>query len=407
MLEQPAFGQRLKELRKERGLSQAVLAGDAISTGYLSRLESGARRPTDHVLSYLLDRLRVDRTAFDVPSGSSLARALSIAMSTENGEAAEHLIAVLAKVRDEDPFLRWQAMWLVSGYHRKRGQREEELACLEELSRIADELTLPELRCRAWTELARCLRATGDVPRAIELAENAWRLAREARLSTDDTSAALLTLVSVTAEAGSLAEARARADELIDLVEGRFDALSAEALWSASTVRLRQGDHEAARDFIERALATFDSHTDPTLWLRLRIAAASLYLQLTPPVTARARDCLEQVGSALPLVGTPLLEQESLVLRAQLAFLEGRHGDARRLLDEVERDSLRLAYRDRMRLQILDNRLLILEGQPERGINQLRELGEQARQDSNMGLAAEIWRVLAETLAEAYRADHP
>lgn len=406
MLEQPAFGQRLKELRKERGLSQAALAGDAISTGYLSRLESGTRRPTEHVLSYLLEQLRVDRSAFDVPSGSSLARALSIAMSTESEEAVERLIGVLDKVRDEDPFLRWQALWLVAGYRRKRGERAEERAVLEESARIADDLALPELRCRSWTQLARCLRAMGEVPRAIELTERACALAREAKLSADDTGAALLTLVSVKAEAGRLPEARAHADELVELLAGRSDTLAAEALWSASTVRLRQGDHEAAREFIERAMADFDSHADPTLWVRLRVAAASLYLQLSPPETARARECLQAAESALPLVGTPMLKQELTMLQAQLALLEGDHRQARRLHDELSQDGLeRLAYRDRMRLNILDSRLLILEGRQEEGINKLRDLGEQARQDANLSLAAEIWRVLAETLAEAYRVE--
>ncbi|WP_309051959.1 helix-turn-helix transcriptional regulator, partial [Streptomyces sp.] len=47
MLEQPAFGRRLKRLRRERGISQATLAGGGMSTGYLSRLESGARNPTE------------------------------------------------------------------------------------------------------------------------------------------------------------------------------------------------------------------------------------------------------------------------------------------------------------------------------------------------------------------------
>lgn len=46
MLQQSEFGPRLRALREKRGLSQAALAKGGISTGYLSRLESGARRPT-------------------------------------------------------------------------------------------------------------------------------------------------------------------------------------------------------------------------------------------------------------------------------------------------------------------------------------------------------------------------
>ncbi|MET8228406.1 helix-turn-helix transcriptional regulator, partial [Streptomyces sp. NPDC005301] len=46
MLRQPAFGRRLRGLRVARGLSQTALVGEGMSTGYLSRLESGARQPT-------------------------------------------------------------------------------------------------------------------------------------------------------------------------------------------------------------------------------------------------------------------------------------------------------------------------------------------------------------------------
>ncbi|MDU8990892.1 helix-turn-helix transcriptional regulator [Streptomyces mirabilis] len=45
MLRQPAFGHRLKKLRTAQGLSQTALAGEGMSTGYLSRLESGRASP--------------------------------------------------------------------------------------------------------------------------------------------------------------------------------------------------------------------------------------------------------------------------------------------------------------------------------------------------------------------------
>ena len=53
MATESPFGLRLKALRQQQGLSQAALAGNEISTGYLSRLESGARNPTERVIAYL------------------------------------------------------------------------------------------------------------------------------------------------------------------------------------------------------------------------------------------------------------------------------------------------------------------------------------------------------------------
>ncbi|NUV69296.1 MULTISPECIES: helix-turn-helix domain-containing protein [unclassified Streptomyces] len=402
MTDDLAFGARLKALRLQRGLSQASLAGEEISTGYLSRLETGARQPTERVSAYLAKQLGVDRLALDAPpaatSGSSLTRALSVAASSDSGESVEELIDVLATEGTEDPSLRWQALWVIAGYRSRRGERVEEQACLEELVEVADELALPALQCRSGTRLARCLRSVGEAARALELAEGAYRVAKDAGLSVDDTGTALLALVSADAESGRLADARAHAEELVELVAGRTDTLRAEALWSAATVCSRQGDDEAVHAYLGQAMQELDSRVDPVLWARLRLAAASLYLQSRPALTETARTCLTQAEAALEIVGTPLQQQELLVVQAHLAFEEGRYAEARAAHEQLDLDNLRLTYRDRIRLQTLDSLLLIVEGHQQQGRARLKKLGEEARRASNMDLAAEIWRVLAETL---------
>jgi transcriptional regulator with XRE-family HTH domain len=404
MTEESSFGLRLKAMRQRQGLSQAELAGDEISTGYLSRLESGARQPTERVIAYLAKRLGVDRSAFDAPqSSNSLTQALSIAATTDNDAAAEDLIEVLATIQDEDPLLRWQALWLIVKYWQRHGDRAEEQACLEELAKVADRLEIPALQCRAKTQLARCLRATGQVAEALALAVSTYQAAKKAELSVSDTGNALLALVSAEAEAGRLPDARAHAQELVELVADRTDTLRAEALWSAATVSSRQGDDETAREFLRQAMQTLDSRADLVLWARLRLAAASLYLQSRPALTVPARECLEEAEKALLFVGTPVQEQELLTLQAHLAFEEGRFEDARAAHDRLDLDQLMLTYRDRIRLQTLDSLLLIVEGHQEQGLTQLKQLGEDARRASNLDLAAEIWRVLAETLENAER----
>ncbi|WP_255954987.1 helix-turn-helix domain-containing protein [Streptomyces odontomachi] len=401
MMEQPDFGRRLRELRRERGLSQAALAGEEISTGYLSRLESGARQPTDRVVTYLAGRLGADRTVFDAPSsGGSLTRALSIVTSSEGEAAIESLVTALAASADEKPLPRWQALWLVARHWRGRGERAKEQPCLEELVQIADELELPELQCRSRAQLARCLRTAGEASRAIDIATGAYRLAKDAGLAAADTGRALLTLVSAETEAGRLPDASSRVDELVALVsnDDAHGALRTEALWSAATVRSRQGDHPAARDFLERAMQGLHIETDLTLWVRLRLAATSLYLQAEPPLLDRGRACLAQAEQAVALVGTPVLRQEMLLLRGCLALLEGRTGDARTAHTELTREEVLLDHRDQIRMSALDSQLLILEGHRDQGLNQLKKLGEQARQAANIDLAAYVWRVLAQAL---------
>ncbi|TYB68461.1 helix-turn-helix domain-containing protein [Nonomuraea sp. PA05] len=55
MREQPVLGRRLRQRRTERGLTLAALAGEGMSTGYLPRLESGARQPTERAIAHLED----------------------------------------------------------------------------------------------------------------------------------------------------------------------------------------------------------------------------------------------------------------------------------------------------------------------------------------------------------------
>ncbi|RSO05758.1 transcriptional regulator [Streptomyces sp. WAC 05379] len=405
MLEQPAFGRRLKVLRKERGLSQVSVAGDGMSTGYLSRLESGARQPTVRAVAYLAERLRVHPSAFAEPTDQPVIHALTLAVSAENDEALQEVAAALERSPEADAALRWQALWLLSGAAARRGELAEEAALLKQLKAAAEELDLPGLRSRARTRLARCLRLLGEVTGALEVAQEAYRLALNYRLPVRETGLALLALVSVEAEAGQLASARAHADELVALAEGRADTLRAEALQAAAAVSLRQGDAEAARLLLEQAMKEFDSHVDLVLWMSLRLSAASLHLQLSPPWLAECRRCLDEAQPALALVGTPQQCQEMLMLRAHLAFAEGRYAEARAAHDELVVDGLGLAYRDRTRLDILHNRLLILENQDQVGIRQLRQLGEQVQRTSHVDLAAEIWRALAETLAAGRGAD--
>ena len=54
------FASRLLELRLAAGLSQAYLARGLMSTSHLSRLETGARRPSPQTIAALAERLGVD-----------------------------------------------------------------------------------------------------------------------------------------------------------------------------------------------------------------------------------------------------------------------------------------------------------------------------------------------------------
>ncbi|MET9697379.1 helix-turn-helix transcriptional regulator [Streptomyces sp. NPDC006529] len=402
MLRQPAFGHRLKKLRTARGLSQTALAGEGMSTGYLSRLESGARQPTERAVAYLAGRLGLEPADFEEPATGSLAHALTLAASTGSGDAIEELRQALAAEAHENPVLRWQALWLLAQADRLQGDHAGERERLGRLVALGDEVGVTELRVRGLTRLARCLRSLGDITPALDAAVEAHRLALGEKLGVEDRATALLALISVQAEAGRIGEARAHADELTALVEGRTDALWAEAMWTAAAVRMRQGDYPGAQACLEDALERFSSQEDLVLWLRLRLAAGRLHLQRLPADPEQAQRRAAEAEAALAFVGTPALRQDLTALKADLAFATARYDDARALLGELAGDAPRMTYRDQVRLEMLRHQLLILGGDPA-GIQGLRTLAQQAQEDANIDLAAEIWRMLADALAESGR----
>ncbi|MGW7264557.1 helix-turn-helix domain-containing protein [Streptomyces sp. NPDC054842] len=398
MLRQPAFGRRLRGLRVARGLSQSALVGEGMSTGYLSRLESGARQPTERAVMFLADRLGLDVSDFEEPAGGSLANALTLVASTGSDTALDTLRDALGAEGHESPVLRWQALWQLAARRRVQGDHAGEREDLAELVELSEVVGLVALRVRGLTRFARCLRSLGEIPAALEAATTAHGLAREGGVDVEDRAGVLLALVSVEAEAGRMPDARSHADELVGLVAGRSDALWAEAMWTAAAVRLRQGDHQAAQGFLQEALEGFDSAEDLVLWLRLRLAAGRLHLQKLPADPAAAEECARAAEQALAFVGTAGLRQELTALKADLAFLTARYDEARVLLGELAEVEPRMTYRDRVRLDILRQQLLIRSGDSS-GVQGLRVLAEQAQADANIDLAAEIWRILAESLA--------
>jgi transcriptional regulator with XRE-family HTH domain len=400
ILDQPGFGERLKALRLERDLSQAALAGDEISTPYLSRLESGARRPTPRIVSYLAERLQVSPRAFETMQDSPLAQALAAASSAADAVLSSELASALrTKDRTAPAALRWQALWMMARAHATQGQHHDEYQVLTELAALSDEMDVPELRVRTNTMLAQCARVLGKITEACEHAAAA--VAEAGPLSVADRTAALDALISAQAEAGHLVQARARADELVSLTEPGGGTALTRALWTSATVAIRQGEPARAHADLERALASLNSHDDLELWMRLRLAAASLLLQVTPPQTEAASVRLAESEPAVNLVGTAQNRQELALLRAQLAFKEGRYAEASERCAALDGIEIQLSFRDRIRLQALQSMLRILDGQTEAGVAQLQQLAQQAYDAHNVELAAELWRELATILAKA------
>jgi ATP/maltotriose-dependent transcriptional regulator MalT len=375
-----------------------------MSTGYLSRLESGERRPTPRAVTYLAQRLGVDVSALSEPlGGGSLGHALAAASSAPPG--TDSTAGLLRALRDDEraePTDRWHALWLLSRVDNSNGDHERERGRLRELIELSEFLAAPELRARTNVQYARCLRALGDLSTAKSAAVTALAIAREEDLQVADTMAALVVLIGVETEMGRLDAAGRHVREMErDLLPAATASQAAEALWTASLVSHRQGDHATAQNRLETALSLLQGRDNLALWTRLRTAATAAALEMSPPRLEAAQRWLDEAGAVIELTGTPLQVQELHALRAHLTFHQGELDEARALCRALLSDGeLRLPYRDRARLLVLEGRLTILDGRIDEGIRALEQLGHQATDSRNLDLAAHVWQSLATALAQ-------
>jgi transcriptional regulator with XRE-family HTH domain len=392
-------------MRLERGLSQGALAGEGMSVGYLSRLERGERPPTPGAVAHLSARLGVAPSAFDdgpAAPARRLARLLAESASCDSTHLPRIEGQLLEALKGDDgalPEERWQALWLLAEHASRQGDLRTELDRLHELADVGDELAAPDLAARVQTRLARCHRTLGDMEPAQQHAALALDVVREHQLGPLEQIPALLAAISVEAELGRLGEADAHVADALPLVKEVAGPLAAQTLWTAAGVASRRGDQQRAQQLLDDALGLLSSHDDLTLWMRLRLAAASLHLRPNPPNAEAASLRLAEAEPAVALIGTDLHRQELTSLRARLAFATGDFAEARAQLSAFDADGPnRLAFRDTFRLDQLRLRLRILDGDISAGVAGLRALAQRAQDARNFDLAAETWQLVADTL---------
>ncbi|MEU9099998.1 helix-turn-helix transcriptional regulator [Streptomyces sp. NPDC048361] len=399
MLEQPAFGRRLRQLRQQRGLTQASLTGPRMSAAYVSRLEAGSRPPTAQSVELLAAKLNVPASVFNETEVTALSDTLATTAalweSATKGELRHQLEQALEKDTDADPTLQLQAYAQLAKLQGEEGHSLEEYDTLQHLMRVSEELGHPVLLLNAHLRLARCQRALGHVDDARATARAGLHLVQQAGLGTDDAIRLKILLVSTAAELGDLADAKRLSAEICAPLENRRGSLTAEAWWTAATVTTRIGDHNRARLLLDKALAAVSSREDLSLWVRLRLAAAALTLQAAPPRLDAVEHYLAEVKPALDLVGTAPNQQEHTFLTAQLSYARGDFAAARALCDGIEQDALLLSYRDRIRFQMLRAQIRIAEGDTT-AITDLTALAERAQDTGMIDLATEVWRTAAQ-----------
>lgn len=285
-----ALGARLRAARVAKGWTQTQLAGEEISVGYVSRIESGTRRPNLSVLTALATRLDVpiEQLLQGVTASQydEIRLGLDYAeLALESGEAVEAerqareqlVVAAEASLT----VLRDRARYLLARALESLGDLDGAIVELETLL----EATNGPLIIAGGIALSRCYRETGDLSLAVEVGDRLESRIADAGLEqTDEAVQLTVTVAGAHIIRGDLhraarmcADAVRRADELSS------PRARAGAYWNASLVHKRRGDVTSAAPLASRAMAILAEGSDARNLARLRAQLGELQLHMDPP----------------------------------------------------------------------------------------------------------------------------
>lgn len=323
------FGAKLREIRRQRGISQGALGAGTFSASYISHLERGTRRPTPDVVRFLADRLSVPAHSLipredehintdDVSRAvAQIALHSSIMQHEYSGTLSSTalLATVSASASERFAVRRLTAEALLAG-----GSYAACIEAADELLGTAIAASSPVLRAVALALRSRALRADGRLVEALHSAADAVRNVRTSDTVPATISVGALTsAIAASAELGRSHELAAFVAELTTLKptlpEGHSRALAA---WSLGNVAFDQGDIPTALREHDEAARLLNPEADLRAWARFYKATAALRLAAgidheIDVLIGRAAHGLAIVGNSADLAELDLLRAERLL----------------------------------------------------------------------------------------------
>ncbi|GAA4518804.1 hypothetical protein GCM10023191_093470 [Actinoallomurus oryzae] len=417
MPSQESLGERIRNLRLRRNMSQAQLAWPELSDSYVSLIESGKRTPAPSMVALLARKL--DCSAAYLTTGvteeamNGLQETLRYAkIALENGateEARVRFAEVLTHPALADlPALAHEARWGHALALEATGDLDEAIV---ELNRTA-ELTSPHSDGDRWAELhialSRCHRERGDFAIAIDVGEAALRSLSDTTGQWSDSMVMLgATVLAAYILRGDLAYANQFAQSLIDRAEaiGSPKALMA-AYWNAGFVAESRGEYDHALRLAERAMALLGEEDDPRNLSRIRNAYAIFLLDAHPERAEEAKDVLLKAARELGASSASTVDLSlNYTVQARAELLLGRPVEAaelaRRALDLLESPGGITTANAYIALGDAYERM----GRHEEAVMALSQAGEYLEKLDAHRPAARAWFGLAELLGAAGRPD--
>lgn len=327
-------GERVRNLRLTRRLSQAQLAGHDLSDSYISLIESGKRTPTPTVLRMLAERLGCtpeylaegvepeQRAHLEVRERHAhLALLRGDAATAEAG--FDEVIA-----RSDDPDLTSRARWGRARALEELGRTDAAIALFEELREQAERDPGRASWLPPVIALARCYHAVGDLGQAIALGERAVARLEQLGLGVghEYTEAGRILLLAYVDRSDPV-RAHDLGRRLLRPEQSAQDEPVSVHYQRASVRALEEGTIGDSLYFADQALAARSDSTPVQSRARLALAGAKALLRGVLPFSAAAPPVVpasSELGIGRPRPeGSREAAQEALELLQGTADLEG------------------------------------------------------------------------------------
>jgi tetratricopeptide (TPR) repeat protein len=283
-LKQESVGERLRRLRRERGLSQRELSAPGVSYAYISRVEAGARRPSVKALRLLARKLQV--TPEYLERGSDLRevdeREIELAeaeLQVRLGEDSEAAEAALARLLEQalasgEPASASRARVALGLAAARAGRDAEAVELLQ--AALAVEPLQAAGRPDVYATLGRAYSNLGQPERAIELFEGclAEVRAQEPADPAGDVRYATYLSYALT-DAGQFERAERLLSELAeDLLEVADPYTRVRLFWSLGRLATREGRTLSGLGYFRRAVALLETTEDTLHLARAHLSCA-------------------------------------------------------------------------------------------------------------------------------------
>lgn len=333
-----SLGQRLRELRVRRGLSQRELAEPQYDGSYVSQIESGRRAPSADALQYFAHRLHVsvEELADRVPPSLRVELEMALKDSTDSMdrgdlERARLLFSRLLEIAGTSAAIDFQAEALLG-----LGRLDElsgEMAKALDGYRIAEELDpSEETLLRVRIALGRAYRTAGDLAYSVDLMERVLEHARRGGWAVHAVRASVQ-LAFALAERGDHRRARQVLDSVAKEASLLRDPMALASLhWARARNAADLGGTEDALAHIAKARALLEQQHATLELARLEGSRAFYLIEMGR--ADEASPILEESVNTLTLAGATL---EAARLQTEQARAELSCGRAQRAREIAER----------------------------------------------------------------------